>query len=123
MSCGIAHLDADSAPSPLPVQALDHASGYFLAAAVCRALADLVRTGVPSDIRTSLVATANRLMELPVPAGPGRTDPDWPDELFEAVPTAWGPARRVRVPGTVDGVVPVWSIEAGPLGRHEAAFG
>jgi crotonobetainyl-CoA:carnitine CoA-transferase CaiB-like acyl-CoA transferase len=123
MSCGIAHLDADSAPSPLPVQALDHASGYFLAAAVCRALADLVRTGVPSDIRTSLVATANRLMELPLPAGPGRTDPDWPDGLFEAVPTAWGPARRVRVPGTVDGVVPVWSIEAGPLGRHEAAFG
>jgi crotonobetainyl-CoA:carnitine CoA-transferase CaiB-like acyl-CoA transferase len=44
MSCGIASLDDRAAPSPLPVQALDHATGYLLAGAGCRALSTLVRT-------------------------------------------------------------------------------
>ena len=142
MSCGIAYLDRHAAPSPLPVQALDHATGYLLAGAVCRALSALIRTGVPGDIRTSLVATANRLVSLTVsrsgsgssraraePAGAGSAgagsvwpEPVWPDEVFETADTAWGRARRVRVPGTIEGIEPSWSIDAGPLGRHEAAF-
>ena len=121
MSCGIAQLD-DAPPSPLPVQALDHATGYLLAAAVCRALGTLVRTGVPAEIRTSLVATANDLLARPASAEPAAA-PEWPDEVFETVGTAWGPARRVRVPGVIQGVEPSWRVQAGPLGRHEAAFG
>ncbi len=168
MSCGIAFLDDHSAPSPLPVQALDHATGYLLAAAVCRALSTLVRTGVPADIRTSLVATANRLISLPAPGSapadepapgsappdepapgsappdepapgsapadqpaPGSAPPDepapgaraWPTEVFETVDTAWGPARRVRMPGSIEGIEPAWAVDAGPLGRHEPTFG
>ncbi|MGS0685266.1 CoA transferase [Nakamurella sp. GG22] len=122
MSCGIAYLDAGWEPSPLPAQALDHATGYLLAAAVCRAVTHLVRTGIPSDIRTSLVATANVLMDLPVPVGDAPVDPGWPDEVFENVRTWWGPALRVRVPGSIEGVIPSWSVEAGPLGRHQPAF-
>ena len=123
MSCGIAYLDDRSAPSPLPVQALDHATGYLMAAAVCRTLVTLVRVGIPADIRTSLVATANTLMDLPAPAEPVAAEPEWPPEVFETVSTAWGPAWRVRVPGGIDGVEPTWSVDAGPLGRHEPAFG
>jgi hypothetical protein len=130
MSCGLAHLDQESAPAPLPVQALDHATGYLLAAAVCRALARQVRTGVPCEIRTSLVATANILLALPRPTAPaagtappaGTADPHWPAEVFETVPTFWGPARRVRVPGSIAGNEPAWAVHAGPLGRHEPSF-
>ena len=142
MSCGIAYLDGHAAPSPLPVQALDHATGYLLAGAVCRALSTLIRTGVPGDIRTSLVATATRLVWLTesrsgsgssqagagsagagsAGAGSDWAGSDWPDEVFGTADTAWGRARRVRVPGTIEGIEPSWGIDAGPLGRHEAAF-
>ena len=127
MSCGLAHLDDGSAPSPLPVQALDHATGYLLAAAVCRALDRQVRTGVPSDVRTSLVASATTLLALPRPDTDTDTPPvildnGWPAEVFENVPTFWGPARRVRVPGHIAGIEPAWSVAAGPLGRHEPGF-
>jgi len=121
MSTGIAFLDADSPPSPLPVQALDHATGYLLAAAVCRALTGLVLTGVPTDIRTSLVATANQLLDLPTPTARAG-DLKWPAEVFEAVDTEWGPAQQVRVPGRIEGIEPSYAVPAGSLGRHEPSF-
>ncbi len=122
MSCGIAYLDAVSEPSPLPAQALDHATGYLLAAAVCRAVTHLVRSGIPSDISTSLVATANVLLDLPAPGADAPGSSSWPDGVFENVGTSWGPALRVRVPGSIEGVHPSWSVDAGPLGRHEPVF-
>ena len=122
MSCGTAFLDEESAPSPLPAQALDHATGYLLAAAVCRTLAEQLRTGFPADVGTSLVATANLLLNLPAPVDGANAAPTWPADLFENVETAWGPASRVRVPGSIEGVTPHWSIDAGPLGRHEPLF-
>ena len=122
MSCGIAYLDEDTPPSPLPVQALDHATGYALAGWIGRSLAEQLLSGRPSDIRTSLVATAAALTDRARPAaGPGEID--WPDTLFETTGTAWGPVRRVRVPGAIEGVTPRWAVDAGPLGRHRASFG
>lgn len=122
MSCGIAYLDDHSAPSPLPVQALDHATGYLLAGWVGRALAEQLRSGHPADIRTSLVATAAALTGRPRPAA-GPATIDWPESVFETTATAWGPLRRVRVPGAIEGVTPRWAVDAGPLGRHPPSFG
>lgn len=122
MSCGIAYLDDDSAPSPLPVQALDHATGYLLAGWVGRALAEQLRSGRPSDIRTSLVATAADLARRPPPA-PASGEIVWPEAVLETTGTAWGPVQRVRVPGLIEGVTPRWTVDAGPLGRHPASFG
>jgi hypothetical protein len=34
------------------------------------------------------------------------------------VPTAWGPLRRLRVPGEIAGVAPTRGPEPGPLGVH-----
>jgi crotonobetainyl-CoA:carnitine CoA-transferase CaiB-like acyl-CoA transferase len=125
MSSGIAAAGAEAAgrdkPLPLPVQALDHATGYLLAAAVGRALTRRLAGSTVSRIRASLIGTANFLWSLPAPAAqppmPGR------DEFaLEDTTTEWGPARRVPLPGRIAGVVPGWRTAAGPLGRHEPAW-
>ena len=125
MSSGIAAAGAAAAgadhPVPLPVQALDHACGYLTAAAVGRALTRHTAESVASRIRLSLIATANLLWSLPRPAEhPPMPKPgDFP--LTDAQ-TAWGPARRVPLPGAIAGIDPRWRVEAGPLGRHHPAW-
>ena len=44
------------------------------------------------------------------------------DFTLVATTTDWGPARRVPLPGRIDGVAAHWSQQAGPLGRHPAAW-
>jgi hypothetical protein len=124
MSCGIAAAGGGDGPVPLPVQALDHATGYLIAAAVGRALTARLTHGVASRVRASLIGTANLLWSLPRPADLGDV-PSMPRrEEFQLVdtPTAWGPARRVPMPGEITGTAPELRIEAGPLGRHEPAW-
>jgi len=125
MSSGIAAAGAAATgadqPAPLPVQALDHACGYLTAAAVGRALTRRRAESAVSRIRLSLIGTANLLWSLPRPAGqPPMPKPgDFP--LTDAR-TAWGPARRVPLPGAIAGIDPQWRVEAGPLGRHRPAW-
>jgi hypothetical protein len=128
MSCGIAAAGAVAAgadkPVPLPVQALDHATGYLLAAAVGRALTSRLTCGTVSRVRASLAGTANLLWSLPRPADrAGQPPMPRPGEIpLVDTRTAWGPARRVPVPGEISGTAPELRIEAGPLGRHEPAW-
>ncbi|HEV8296327.1 MAG TPA: CoA transferase [Acidimicrobiales bacterium] len=125
MSTGIAARGAELSgadhPVSLPAQALDHATGHLLAAATCNALARSLDDGAGTDVRASLVGTASLLIDC---GEHGRPDgqPAWPDAVFDPATTAWGPARRVRVPGAIDGCPPRLDVDAGPLGRHEAAF-
>jgi hypothetical protein len=84
-------------------------------------VAGQLHTGRPTDIRTSLVATAAALSRRPRPDRVA-CGIAWPDALFETTDTAWGPVRRVRIPGEIEGVTPRWSVPVGPLGRHEASF-
>jgi CoA-transferase family III len=125
MSCGIAAAGAAAVgrdePFPLPVQALDHATGYLLAAEVGRALTRRLTRSAVSRIRASLIGTATLLWSLPRPTGsPPKPSPG----DFELVDTgtAWGPARRVPLPGKIVGVTPEWRVEAGPLGRDRPAW-
>jgi hypothetical protein len=125
MSCGIAAAGAAASgkdsPVPLPVQALDYGCGYLIAAAVGRALTDRLTRSVVTRIQASLIGTANFLWSLPQPGElPPRPNP----ASFPLVDTqtAWGPARRVPVPGQITGVEPAWRIDAGPLGRHEPTW-
>jgi crotonobetainyl-CoA:carnitine CoA-transferase CaiB-like acyl-CoA transferase len=121
MSCGIAAAGGAASgtgiPVPLPVQALDHATGYLIAAAVGRALTRRLTESVVTRIRSCLIGTANFLWSLPRPQElPSRPSPaSFP--LVDTV-TAWGPARRVPAPAEIAGVRAEWRIEAGPLGRH-----
>lgn len=118
MSCGIAAQANGEEPVPLPVQALDHATGYLLAGAIGRALACPAAT----RIKASLIATANLLWSF---GESGYGQPGKPDAgefgLIDT-DTEWGPARRVPPPATIDGITAGWRVPAGPLGRHPAAW-
>ncbi|MDW6062069.1 CoA transferase [Streptomyces sp. FXJ1.4098] len=63
-ACGIAALEAapDGHPGVLPAQALDHGTGYLLAAGVLRSLAERHESGGGRHLRFSLAATASWLM-------------------------------------------------------------
>ncbi|WP_211303290.1 CoA transferase, partial [Streptomyces milbemycinicus] len=73
-ACGIAALEAtpDGHPGVLPAQALDHGTGYLLAAGVLRSLAERQESGGGRHLRFSLTATASWLMHGITPA-PGDT--------------------------------------------------
>jgi len=124
MSCGIAADAGGDEPVPLPVQALDYATGYLLAAAVGRALTVRRTRGAASRIHASLIGTANLLWSFPRAADlGGQPARPRPDEIPLAdVRTAWGPARQVPVPGEIAGITAQLRGEAGPLGRHEPAW-
>lgn len=143
MSCGIAHTggrrlgpdtdpeeDPDQPePKPLPVQALDHATGYLLAAAALHGWAERLGGGGATTARLSLARTARLLL-----GGP-RTDPDpdidadtdvvnaadaresdWEEDVEN---TVWGQARRLYSPVVVDGIDLRWERPASPLGSEQ----
>lgn len=122
MSSGIADFGMKRAgaekPFPLPVQALDHATGYLMAAAVLRALALRQQEGRVLSARLSLARTAHLLAETSSdeqsPNLSTETDDDLDPRLED---TAWGTAQRVCFPLTIEGLPPVtWPYPAGPLG-------
>ncbi|MEI3865845.1 CoA transferase [Microbacterium sp. CCNWLW134] len=67
---GIAMVESPDGETPgaLPVQALDHATGHFLAAGIVRALGAQRREGGSTDIRMSLARTAHALLTSTDPA-------------------------------------------------------
>lgn len=118
MNAGLAHegmvrTGADK-PVPLPVQALDHATGYLMAASVLRALRALREEGRISSARLSLARIAALLVSGgstdPTPRPPRAHDPE-----TLAEDTAWGPARRVAFPLRLDGRGPLWRLQAAPF--------
>lgn len=97
------HGDAGWTPGALPVQALDHATGYGLAAAVLALLAQRLRTGAGGSAKLSLARTAEELFGLP--SSPADASTSWvaePDYLDMDSP--YGQLRCVGPPLVVDGV-------------------
>jgi hypothetical protein len=128
MSAGIADrgMQATGAnePVPLPAQALDHGTGYLLAAAIVRALCERAERGHASDVRLSLARTARFLISLGASErmiGQQLTAADRACYLDE-VGTAWGRIRRVRCPGSVGSITPELRRQAGPLGIAQAEW-
>jgi hypothetical protein len=127
MSMGFAQtgqqLGHSDRPDPLPVQALDHATGYLLATAVLKGLETRIKTGQGSIARASLARTGALLLTTLDPLGPERprllpeTREDLSDEMEQ---TGWGLAKRIKWPVTVSGVNMRWYLGAGPLKRHAA---
>ena len=129
MSIGIAQAGQQLAqrarPLPLPVQALDHATGYLLATAVLKGLEQRVRTGKGSIARASLARTGALLLTTLDPRG--LSQPLLASETLEDLSTttehtSWGPAKRVKWPVHVTGVEMNWAVGAGPLKRDAARW-
>jgi crotonobetainyl-CoA:carnitine CoA-transferase CaiB-like acyl-CoA transferase len=124
MSSGIAHPGEDGpGPTPLPVQALDHATGYLAAAAVLRGLSDRRRTGLGSVGRMSLARTGMFLQDHR-----GGQD-EGPVERFDAEAaggeleeTFWGPGYRLPGPVTVGPARMAFSLPAAPFGSAPASW-
>lgn len=124
MSCGIAHEGMVRKnvehPIPLPVQALDHAAGYLMAAAVLRALRVRNETGRVLSARLSLARTALLLMSEPARDFSGKDIEETVEDLSTLTEmTSWGPAKRLSFPILLDGAKPKWPFPAGQLRRDQ----
>ena len=122
MSSGIAEAGqrwkhADK-PTPLPVQALDHATGYLMAASAITLLTERLRSGRGGSARLSLARTAKLLIEH----GPGTSEAlraeDEQDQGSFLEQTPWGPAHRLQAPLTISGTPVQWALPATELGSH-----
>lgn len=131
MSTGIAHAGMQQGikdrPTPLPVQALDHATGYVMAAAVVKGLSQRWErrdAGLHGwQAHTSLARVAELLVNTPVSAGHlspiALAEEDWTDTLE---PTDFGPAHRLRSPLHVAGLGLRWGRGASRLGSAPAEW-
>ncbi|MEO1562628.1 MAG: CoA transferase [Pseudomonadota bacterium] len=120
MSCGIAAEGMRRAgrdgPVPLPVQALDHATGYLMAAAALRAVRQCNANGRIMAARLSLARTASLLTDV----GPREfIGEDVIETRGDVEPVAeltdWGKAHRLRFPVELGGKPIRWQIPAGNL--------
>lgn len=110
---GIAVIEGASAvPGALPAQALDHASGYLLAAGIVDALTGRVGDGRGRDVRVSLARTATWLLSQR-----GRT----PEHAAPAVPGAGNSVTHGRVAGAAPALAeyPDYPFPAPGYGRAE----
>ena len=122
MSCGIAHegmkFFGKQKPTPLPVQALDHATGYLMAAAVIKALSRAVNDGQIFSAQLSLARTAELLISHPQENGCDLIDGNPVDDHFsqQIENTPWGKARRLKPALRVEDTPMKWPLAANKLG-------
>ncbi len=128
MSTGIAdagmRAKGSDRPVPLPCQALDHATGYLMAAAALRGLTERLTTGAGSTTRASLARSAQLLVTHGglLEGGPAlapESDADWSAQV-EA--TSWGPARRIKPPLRIADTPQSWDYPASALGTSDATW-
>jgi crotonobetainyl-CoA:carnitine CoA-transferase CaiB-like acyl-CoA transferase len=119
-------------PGALPAQALDHGTGYLLAAAVMRALTEQRRGPAGARlVRLALAQTADWLVnELPSQLSPGARADSADAPAQELDPAAWlaetdSPLGRLRYalpPVAYDGSPSDWPHPPGMPGTDPAAW-
>ncbi|ANC32285.1 Formyl-coenzyme A transferase [Isoptericola dokdonensis DS-3] len=109
-ACGIALVESPDGTTPgaLPVQALDHGTGYLLAAAVTDAWTRRTHDGTGRDVTASLARTAAWLLDAP-----GR-DPDHP----APTPLPHPPSLQTRTHGAVTSARPALPVDDYPAPAH-----
>ncbi|WP_375575914.1 CoA transferase [Paracidovorax oryzae] len=122
MSTGIAEAGMRAVhrdePLNLPVQAIDHATGYLMAAAALRGLTQRMAQGAVTEVRASLARTAAALQLRPEPMSEVvRLEADTPrDRAGHVEETSWGPATRLLPPLEIEGAPLAWRYPARALG-------
>jgi len=130
MSAGIAEhgmrMQGANKPVPLPVQALDHATGYLVAAAALRGLQYRLTEKRAMAARLSLARTAKLLTDYADHAPLAGAQPlaaAGDDDLSPAIEhTEWGAARRLLPPVAVGGAAMAWDTPAASLGSSTPGF-
>jgi len=113
-ACGIASIEgAAGVPGALPVQALDHATGYLLAGAMMRELAARESGDEAADVRLALAATAAELMRMPAPTD-AETRPAECDRHRLTLDHPDGAISLIAPPGALDGVPLRWQRAGRP---------
>lgn len=110
---GIASIEAtaDGHPGVLPAQALDHGTGYLLAAAILRSLSEQCSTGGGRRLRLSLAGTASWLLHDIRPA-PITGDAYDPQPRLAETNSPYGTLRYVLPPIHYDGAPRTWKRPA-----------
>lgn len=103
MSCGIADYGMQKSgtqkPTPLPVQALDQATGYFMATAVIQAIELRDLHDIISHAKCSLAATAHLLQqECRSELSESMIKVNDDDYAPQVEDTDWGTAKRIQFP-------------------------
>lgn len=124
MSCGIADAGMEhfggGKPFPLPVQALDHATGYLCAAAAVDAWRGRLG-GTVRNARLSLARTAVELMKTG-PSDPEASLPSWDPDMDLPEDTAWGPGMRLPPAVNVRGIMTEMPVPALGFGSATARW-
>ncbi len=126
---GINHAEAEAAgqtaPKPLPCQALDHGSGYLLAFGALTALMRRMQQGGSWHVQVSLARTGRWIRDLGrVKHGPGLAMPAEADvaDLLEVADSGWGRLHAVRHSAELAETPARWDRPSVPLGTHPAAW-
>jgi crotonobetainyl-CoA:carnitine CoA-transferase CaiB-like acyl-CoA transferase len=112
-------------PKPLPAQALDHATGYLLAAGIMTALYRRATVGGSWHVSVSLARTGHWLRGLGrVADGFSVADPSLVDiaDLMETTPSGFGLMTAVRHSAVLDETPARWTRPSMPLGSHPAIW-
>lgn len=126
MSCGIAHAGMEAAgvskPTPLPVQALDHAAGHLLASAAVRGVNERLCAGTGSTWRVSLARVACLLMDGPSGSFEDTLDGATPQRYDVREHTPYGDLHRLPAPLRIPGIECRWDRPATTLGSSDPSF-
>jgi crotonobetainyl-CoA:carnitine CoA-transferase CaiB-like acyl-CoA transferase len=126
---GLNHAEAEAAgqtaPKPLPCQALDHGSGYLLAFGALTALMRRMREGGSWHVQVSLARTGRWVrdlgrvkhgLNLPMPTAETVSD------LMETTMSGSGRLRAVRHSAVLSETPARWNLPSVPLGTHPPAW-
>lgn len=110
------------APVPLPVQALDHATGYLMAAAVLAGLRQRLQHGCGNQTRLSLARTAWLLEQHRYGLNEQQTGitPRLCDNQPCTELTSWGIGVRLRSAAWLPGTALQCATPGNPPGSHPA---
>ena len=113
-------------PKELPAQALDHGSGYLLAAGAMMALKRQREEGGSWLVRVSLAQTGHWFWRLGRLGSAGLKAPEPSAEevavLLETRPSGFGEMTAVRHTARMSLTPPVWTLPSVPLGTHPATW-
>ncbi|MEU9448595.1 CoA transferase [Streptomyces sp. NPDC048277] len=123
VATGIAEIEGSAdRPGALPAQALDHGTGYLLAAGVLRALTEQSYDGGGRFVRLALARTARWLMTEIEPGTETGAPYEGPDAWLAETDSALGRLRYARPPLSFTGGPADWARPPVPWGSAPARW-